>query len=55
MPSFAAFFVATLVAWSVRDMMPAPAGHALPSLIALLFWIVSFWFVRRWLTELRPR
>jgi hypothetical protein len=53
-PSFVAFIVATLVAWSVRGTMPAPAGHVLPSLIALLFWIVAFWFVRRWLSELRP-
>jgi hypothetical protein len=55
MPSFVAFFVATLAAWSVRGMMPSAGGSLLPVSIALLFWIVSFWFVRRWLSELRPR
>jgi len=54
MPSFVAFFVATLAAWTVHTGMPAPAGNVLPTLIALLVWLVGFWFVRRWLTELRP-
>jgi hypothetical protein len=54
MPSFAAFVVATLVAHIVRGALPAPEGVPLPLLIAGVVWLVVFYFVRRWLTELRP-
>lgn len=54
MPSFMAFTVATLGAWLVKSTLPAPAGVALPTLLAGLFWLLTFYFVRRWLEELRP-
>jgi hypothetical protein len=54
MPSFTAFVVATLSAWIVRGMLPAPGGVILPTLLAGVFWILTFYFVRRWLEELRP-
>jgi len=54
MPSFLAFVVATLAAWIVRGALPAAGGMLLPSLLAGIFWLVAFYFVRRWFTELRP-
>jgi len=53
MPSFIAFVVATLSAWTVRDALPE-GGGPLPTLLAGLFWILTFYFVRRWFEELRP-
>ncbi|MBW2314007.1 MAG: hypothetical protein JRH10_07430 [Deltaproteobacteria bacterium] len=53
MPSFIALVVATLSAWIVRDALPA-GGGPLPMLLAGLFWIFTFYFVRRWFEELRP-
>ncbi len=54
MPSFMAFAVATVSAWLVKGMLPAPEGVALPTLLAGIFWILTFYFVRRWFAELRP-
>jgi hypothetical protein len=54
MPSLTAFVVATLMAWIVRGALPAPEGMPLPLLIAGVVWLVAFYFVRRWLAELRP-
>lgn len=54
MPSFMAFVVATLAAWIVYGALPAPAGAILPTMISGLFWILVFYFVRRWFSELRP-
>lgn len=54
MPSFIAFVVATVAAFVVRNAMQAPEGVALPTLLAGIFWILTFYFVRRWFSELRP-
>lgn len=54
MPSFTAFVVASLAAWIVHGALPAPGGVVLPSLLAGIFWLLTFYFVRRWLHELRP-
>jgi len=54
MPSFLAFVVATVAAWIVYGALPAPAGVMLPVLLAGLFWLLVFYFVRRWVAELRP-
>ncbi len=54
MPSFMAFVVATLAAWIVHGALPAPAGNLLPTFLAGLFWILTFYFVRRWFGEIRP-
>lgn len=54
MPSFMAFVVATLSAYLVKGMLPAPAGVPLPWMLAGLFWMLTFYFVRRWFAELRP-
>jgi hypothetical protein len=54
MPSFMAFVVATLAAWVVYGALPAPGGALLPGMLAGLFWLLVFWFVRRWFGELRP-
>ena len=54
MPSFMAFVVATVAAWIIRGAMPAPAGVVLPTILAGIFWVLTFYFVRRWFDELRP-
>lgn len=54
MPSFMAFVVATLAAVLVKGALPAPEGVMLPTLLAGVFWLLTFYFVRRWFEELRP-
>ena len=54
MPSFMAFTVATLAAWIVHRAISTPEGMLLPSLLAGIFWLLAFYFVRRWFGELRP-
>lgn len=54
MPSFMAFVVASLAAWIIRGAMPAPVGVILPTILAGIFWVLTFYFVRRWFDELRP-
>jgi len=54
MPSFMAIMVASLMAYFVAGALPAPAGVPLPLMIAGVVWFIAFYFVRRWLHELRP-
>jgi len=54
MPTVMAFVVATLAAWIVRGALPHPNGVLLPTLLAGTFWALGFYFLRRWLQELRP-
>ena len=49
-----AFVVATLAAWIVYGVLPSPGGAILPTLLAGIFWSLTFYFVRRWFGELRP-
>lgn len=49
-----ALVVATIAAWIVYGALPAPCGVLLPALLASLFWLLVFYFVRRWFGELRP-
>jgi hypothetical protein len=50
-----AIFVATSLAWVVKDALPAPAGVPLPAMIALLVWIMAFTLLKRFFIGLRPR
>jgi len=54
MPGFTAFFVASTAAWIVYGMLPSPGSKVLPTLLAALFWWLTFYFVRRWIDEVRP-
>lgn len=54
MPSFLAFIVATLFSWLVYGTLPKAGGPLLAGLLASLLWTVCFYFVRRWVEELRP-
>jgi len=54
MPTFMALFVASLASWIVQGMLPDAGGPILATLVSGLFWIVAFYFVRRWFAELRP-
>ncbi len=54
MPSFMAFVIACLAAWSVVQALPVQPGNPIPMILAMIVWLMAFYFVRRWFLELRP-
>ena len=49
-----AIIAATMVAWAIKDALPAPEGVPLPMMIALVAWMVVFTLLKRLLTDMRP-
>lgn len=54
MPTFMAMVVASLVAWLVKDGLPAPAGNLIPTFLAMLTWLFAFYFTKRYFDQIRP-
>jgi hypothetical protein len=55
LPSLAAGLVASLAGWMIDDLLQAYLGTGVTLLLSFVASTLTFYFLRRWLIELRGR